>query len=718
MHRSLFSVLSALAIALPISASLSSAVEQRSPSTQATRLRPISIRNYEEAMGIQRRDNSEDFSDLDLQTQSELIYGTPGDNGQLLLANMTLYAPDGLLMVLMERFDGLTSAVDCNGDDGQMSLTFNSEDAFNYALQQWNFINNSDNGTFLLIANNAGCGPDDQRQPYLITKVTEDTTSFTTYLTAQTAPWTDIAGTYDLDFGQAIPYQQPGQNQKRCLVDALCGDFSDSKSVTFNVDAGTPNQTTNIYTDSAGQMKLDCINCFVSGAFDVTGHFSTKDWSLQELSLTAAPQNFLAALELEATITASETPASLQKTVTLFSAPIPGAGISIDGIFTLGATLEYDVGVTSSFQGSGTIDFGLQVGLPNSALLTADGVNPDSSSAVGFNGGDVTPLFDVKDLSASVTLGAFSQPKLAFGISLVKVGDLDFAITVKLPEVTVTLTADYEQDGVCSQTPGSSTTGIKLTSELDIEVDLDIDATLGSDVKPSWSKELFNWSTPLPSACFPINIPGLAPVHTSVPTLPSTTAPLPSKPATIVYSASGATLAPIVTGSSFKIAPSGASIRPSPSATNATTPIIKSTGYIIGPSGATGASGYSSALPPPTQTPSSGLSISYSLPGTSASNGLSPSGTGLLPGYGNSTSSYLPASSGSPSSGFLSKPSTTAPVVSNSASTLSSIFPYGGTGTPILPSTTLSSSAPISSAGTGTGGCKMVKRFGKRMLVC
>ena len=80
---------------------------------------------------------------------------------------MTLYAPDGLLMVMMERFEGLTSSVDCKGDDGTISLTFLSEDAFNYALQEWNYINESDNGKFILIANHDGCGPDDERQPYL-----------------------------------------------------------------------------------------------------------------------------------------------------------------------------------------------------------------------------------------------------------------------------------------------------------------------------------------------------------------------------------------------------------------------------------------------------------------------------------------------------------------------------------------------------------------------
>ena len=88
------------------------------------------------------------------------------DGGQLLFANMTLYAPDGLPIILMERFEGLTSAVDCKGDDGSMSLTFYSKSAYEYALKIWGYINEDDDKQFLLIANSAGCAPENQRQPY------------------------------------------------------------------------------------------------------------------------------------------------------------------------------------------------------------------------------------------------------------------------------------------------------------------------------------------------------------------------------------------------------------------------------------------------------------------------------------------------------------------------------------------------------------------------
>jgi len=40
-------------------------------------LKAINIFDFQSAQGLQRR-SSEDFSHLDLQTQSELIYGSPG----------------------------------------------------------------------------------------------------------------------------------------------------------------------------------------------------------------------------------------------------------------------------------------------------------------------------------------------------------------------------------------------------------------------------------------------------------------------------------------------------------------------------------------------------------------------------------------------------------------------------------------------------------------
>ena len=85
---------------------------------------------------------------------------------------------------------------------------------------------------------------------YSISKITEDDSTSTTYLTSQPAPWSDIAATYDLDFGQTSLYKQTSQLKKRGLIGDLEGDFDESKSVTFDVSVGTQGAISSIYSDS------------------------------------------------------------------------------------------------------------------------------------------------------------------------------------------------------------------------------------------------------------------------------------------------------------------------------------------------------------------------------------------------------------------------------------------------------------------------------------
>ena len=80
---------------------------------------------------------------------------------------MTLHASDGLPLVLLERFEQVTIAIDCKDDEGTLDLVFGKKDAFDYAKEQWGYVNDADEGRFLLIANNDGCGTDEQRQPYM-----------------------------------------------------------------------------------------------------------------------------------------------------------------------------------------------------------------------------------------------------------------------------------------------------------------------------------------------------------------------------------------------------------------------------------------------------------------------------------------------------------------------------------------------------------------------
>lgn len=168
-----------------------------------------------------------------------------------------------------------------------------------------------------------------------------------------------------------------------------------------------------------------------------------QDFKVQDLVLTASPRSTLVALELEAIITANNGPDSLGYTMDLPRVAIPGLGISIPDIMNIGAALTYSIGGNCSFSGSATVDFGLQADVPDSAKIVADYKNHGASEATGFTGGQLTPMFGIKNESTSVTLSAYSQLGVDFGVDLFKLGTVSVAVTVKLPEISATLTAKY-----------------------------------------------------------------------------------------------------------------------------------------------------------------------------------------------------------------------------------------------------------------------------------
>ena len=258
--------------------------------------------------------------------------------------------------------------------------------------------------------------------------------------------------------------------------------------------------------------------------------------------MNLSPSGFSAELELATTISKTVTPSSLNFAKTLFSAPIPGAGIEIPGIFTFGAIIEYDVGVSVSFTGSATVKYGFSATVPDTAHIVADLDTPSNSKATGFEGGQVTPNIEVTAVSASVGAAAFSQPKLLFGIELIGVAKFEADFTVKLPEISAALTASYNPAGVC--TAGGSKTGVNLTSNVGISVDFNLDAGLGSANHKLYSTKLWGTSYPLAAKCYPLDIPGLGPASSKA-SVPPVAAPTKPPAHSVVLSSVKATAVPI-----------------------------------------------------------------------------------------------------------------------------------------------------------------------------
>ena len=80
---------------------------------------------------------------------------------------------------------------------------------------------------------------------YRISNVTNDRVTLTTSLAARAVDWTDVAGSYEMDFGHKVATPQANP-LKRGLLD---GSYNKNSNSNVNISAGTPGLRKSIYTD-------------------------------------------------------------------------------------------------------------------------------------------------------------------------------------------------------------------------------------------------------------------------------------------------------------------------------------------------------------------------------------------------------------------------------------------------------------------------------------
>lgn len=167
---------------------------------------------------------------------------------------------------------------------------------------------------------------------------------------------------------------------------------------------------------------MDCVDCFVSGKLKVVGSLSVINFQVQDLVLSASPQDLQSTLEIEANIeTSIDSPLGLNFTKEIASFPIPGAGIVIPGIFELGAVVSYEIAVESSITGTANFTFGLVASVPNTANIVVNLANIEASNATGFGCATLDPIFEINSGSVTLDVAATSRPKITFGVDIVGV---------------------------------------------------------------------------------------------------------------------------------------------------------------------------------------------------------------------------------------------------------------------------------------------------------
>lgn len=138
---------------------------------------------------------------------------------------------------------------------------------------------------------------------------------------------------------------------------------------------------------------------------------------------------------------------SIEQEKELLTEPVPDFGFEIPGVLKLGATTVFSIGYSTSFIGSASLVFGVTASLPDDATVMVDILHHDQSFSSGFDG-ELVPIFDVTELTASVQFAVFTQAKLAFGLEIPKLDKQDIELVLKIPKLTYTVTAGYGKLGL------------------------------------------------------------------------------------------------------------------------------------------------------------------------------------------------------------------------------------------------------------------------------
>ncbi|KAE8362195.1 hypothetical protein BDV27DRAFT_159980 [Aspergillus caelatus] len=459
-----------------------------------------------------------EYSNLDLLKQDSFYYSGKQD-GQSSFANFTVsLTGEQENIVSMERFGKLLESVHCT--DTSVTVNFKEEQAFTYAEQAWEWVNDMDDRTFVLVIAKGSCNGNTNRLPFIVSNVTYDKSTKTTKLQGKRSSWNEIAHSYELNIGK-----------QRASSSAARRDIDRSASLDFN--QVIPVKSGKLPVDSV-DVTWECADCSTQGAFELDFHVKTVAGIPKTGSLSLSPNDvsatFMPRVALDGDL-------KNQKSGEVDLGRIPLSGISIPGgILNIGPQIVFSLGyMMGPLTGSATVTAGITANLNDSAVVSID----LESRSVESNGW--TPSVEPIPVAVDAEIeGAIElHPKASLQISAQVIGKgVEVGLNLK-PSLAATMAVVHSTDGACPDDSKHRENGV--TVDPSASVSLNFEATFGDDNgEPDVNQILAEYTAPLESQCYPLGAessssatPSGSPtpsssVHPTVPAIPSSSSPTPT----------------------------------------------------------------------------------------------------------------------------------------------------------------------------------------------
>jgi hypothetical protein len=270
-------------------------------------------------------------------------------------------------------------------------------------------------------------------------------------------------------------------------------------------------------------LTIDCTNCFIAGKLELQGSVKVENFVVKDFTISLAPSNFSATAEITTTIAASfskdelyqitKTGSSstslsdllnLDGSIDLIDIPVPGAGVVIPEIFSLGLVASVEAGFTMGFKGDLSFTAGVTASLPDTASIELDLTDISTSSATGWDGAKAEPTLELNNSSASINATLYVRPTFGLTAEIASVGELSAKIKVGLPELSAEATVEYNTAGVCGDSTQTTAVEFGLGGVLDVVVEATAEV-LGQGTSIQKTLASVNLFDPI-EKCLPFNI--------------------------------------------------------------------------------------------------------------------------------------------------------------------------------------------------------------------
>ncbi|EPS42782.1 hypothetical protein H072_3141 [Dactylellina haptotyla CBS 200.50] len=492
---------------------------------------------------LQKRETS--LRRLELKNKVTLLYGGAAVEDQKYLANMTLQAPDPEHpLIMMENFKGLTTYIRCAIPQKRIQIRFRSNQAMSHATEAWKWVNSADADYFYLIANDVSCCPTSQRKPFKVVGVKMDTSALAAELTIETTSWNQVARNFELNLGKYDTLRQAKRNieppalSKRFFglnflalkllnfLGILSSSLKDIDAIFLDLSMGSKGRV-RLFADPFHEDKyfeVNCVGCYTTGGIELGVHVKTEGGNVKNLGVYAQPKGLGAKVEVEFQAKhALKNPISFTKSLT---PDISLPGFSIPSIFTLGPSAQFNAGFDLNFDGVVNFTTGVEVKLPDSAMIVLDLVG-GNSGASGFEKPTVKPILRINELNAKGQASSFVGPVVAFGAKVLDAWRYEGAVQIRMPNLAANLHAGWNAQGFCpnSRLNKKAQHGINGELSADFQVWFKLGHPTGPLPIPDWlphvDRKLWGQKHAFLPFCLPIPVPGLEPGAKPPPPVPT-----------------------------------------------------------------------------------------------------------------------------------------------------------------------------------------------------